>query len=136
MNSLQEERIEILKRADYLNAIHPTPSWKPCKNPCEICEELKSLGARYELLTISKRTKNKVVDPEPEILSQDEIENRKMKIICKGMDATKSDIRFLIEVAKVNKREAARLIGMNRNHFFEACRNWGIGEVRSRRTGT
>jgi len=64
-----------------------------------------------------------------------DLERRKRSIISKGMDATKSDIWFLIEVAKISKTEVAGLIGMNKDQFFEVCRNWGIGKIHDRRTG-
>ena len=129
--NLQEQRLEILEQIDKLVAIHPKPNSKSgvcsIKN-CVVCGQLKELGAKYEYLTISKRMEGKTAS-----LDRD-LEKMKLSIISKGMDATKSEIQFLIEMLNISKKEVARLIGMNENQFLAVCRNWNIGLI-YRRTG-
>ena len=127
--NLQARRLEILKQVDDLVAIHPKPKSRSgvCgdKN-CEVCEQLKELGAKYEFLTMVKRMKLKELDSD--------LERTKLNILSKGLDATKSEIQFLIETLNISKKEVARLIGMNENQFLAVCRNWNIGLI-YRRTG-
>lgn len=127
--SIVAEKIKLLDMITDLKSQHPPmKNHHSCPDPeCKLCPQIRELGKQYEFLTLQKRQKRR------EAYSRDVIEKRAKAIIAKGRDATKSEIEFLIDVAKMPKREIAPRLGINLNVFLNTCKAWGLGRINERR---
>lgn len=120
MNAYQR-RLEILDEVTRLNNLHPNPNAR-CAS-CEICDQIRELGKEYESIILRDRKERYQKKREMEI----------SQILAKGEDATKTDIEFLVAVAKMSKRQVAEQLGVANHIILAVCRQWGIGQIR--RTG-
>ncbi len=123
---VKEMKWELLDKIDNLNSLHPESTNRICNDDnCEICKKLRYLGRQYEELTLIDRKRRRYSKSNPHHHMID-------SIIEKGKHATKEEIRHLVEVEGMTKREVAKLLRMPNNNFLELCRHWGIGITRKK----
>lgn len=118
---INKRKIEILDKITEIHNTHPENNTGCRKVNCEICHELRALGAEYERLTIVRRESN------------ERVEEKVQRILAKGQDATKSEIKYLLEKGKMSRREVSGAIKIGSNTFAEICRSWGFERVSTRR---
>jgi len=125
MNILQikQRQTELLDEINAKLKGHPQVKYvngQSCPG-CEICSAIQKLGAEYEALTLQRRRLKSPIYIKAE------------QIIQKGEDATRSEIEFLINKAKMTKKDAAEALGIPVKVIQDVCFHWGIGRIRRER---